>query len=68
MAISKAAANKKYDELRAKLKKGDISQAEFKTAANRIYKMYHSKENAPNRTAVKAPPKPSPSPSPSSSS
>ena len=58
MAISKAAANKKYDELRAKLKSGDITKEAFKTASARIYNMYHSDSNKATRNAAPSKPKP----------
>ena len=54
MALTKKAANKKYDELRAKLKAGEITQERFKQAANRIYKMYHSDANKATRNAKPA--------------
>tara|TARA_B100001063_G_C16336062_1_gene344508 strand:- start:14 stop:484 length:471 start_codon:yes stop_codon:yes gene_type:complete len=58
MAITKKAANAKYDKLRAQLKKGDISKEAFKAAANRIYKMYHGDANKATRNAPKAKPSP----------
>ena len=57
--ISKADANKKYDDLKKLLKNGDITQAAFKASAERIYKLYHGKANkagrnaAPTKTKVK---------------
>ena len=56
MAITKKAANAKYDKLRAQLKKGEISKEAFKTASNRIYKMYHSDANKATRNAPQAKP------------
>ena len=58
MALTKKAANKKYDELRAKLKAGEITKERFKQAADRIYKMYHSDANKATRNAKPAAPKP----------
>lgn len=55
MALSKSAANKKYDELRSQLKAGNISKEKFQASADRIYKMYHSKENAATRNAAPKP-------------
>ena len=49
MALSKTAINKKYDELRSQLKSGDLSQKQFKIAADRLYKMYHSDANKAQR-------------------
>ena len=54
MALTKKAANAKYDALRKKLKAGDISQERFKQAADRIYKMYHSDANKATRNAKPA--------------
>ncbi len=54
MALTKKDANAKYDELRKKLKAGDISQERFKQAADRIYKMYHSDANKATRNAKPA--------------
>ena len=58
MALTKKAANKKYDELRAKLKAGEITKERFKQAADRIYKMYHSDANKATRNAKPAASKP----------
>ena len=57
MAQSKSAINKKYDELRAQLKSGELSQKAFKTAADRLYTMYHSKEAKAQRAKAAAKPK-----------
>ena len=57
MALSKSAVNKKYDELRAQLKSGELSQKAFKTAADRLYTMYHSKEAKAQRAKAAAKPK-----------
>ena len=57
MALSKSAVNKKYDELRAQLRSGELSQKAFKTAANRLYTMYHSKEAKAQRAKAAAKPK-----------
>ena len=54
MALTKKAADKKYDELRAKLKAGEITNERFKQAADRIYKMYHSDANKATRNAKPA--------------
>ena len=54
MAITKAAANKKYDELRKKLKNGDITKEAFKTASTRIYNMYHGDANKATRNTAPA--------------
>ena len=43
--LSKASINKKYDQLRAQLKSGDISQEKFKAAANRLYNLAHGKKS-----------------------
>lgn len=51
MALTKKAADKKYDELRKKLKAGEITKERFKQAADRIYKMYHSDANKATRNA-----------------
>ena len=58
MALTKKAADKKYDELRAKLKAGEITNERFKQAADRIYKMYHSDANKATRNAKPAASKP----------
>ena len=58
MALTKKAANKKYDELRKKLKAGEITKERFKQAADRIYKMYHSDANKATRNAKPAASKP----------
>ena len=58
MALTKKAADKKYDELRAKLKAGEITKERFKQAANRIHKMYHSDANKATRNAKPAAPQP----------
>lgn len=58
MALTKKAADKKYDELRKKLKAGEITKERFKQAADRIYKMYHSDANKATRNAKPAAPKP----------
>ena len=60
MAISKKDANKKYDELRAKLKSGEMSKKDFTRAANRIYEMYHSPKNKAARKAKPASKPPAP--------
>lgn len=57
MALSKSAVNKKYDELRAQLKSGELSQKAFKLQADRLYKMYHSKEAKAQRAKPAAKPK-----------
>lgn len=49
MDLSKSAINKKYDELRSQLKSGDLSQKQFKIAADRLYKLYHSNANKAQR-------------------
>ena len=46
---SKADINSRYDKLRAQLKAGSISQSSFKAAADRLYKLYHSKQNTAAR-------------------
>ena len=56
MALTKKAADKKYDELRKKLKAGEITKERFKQAADRIYKMYHSDANKATRNAKPAKP------------
>tara|TARA_R100000278_G_C5417290_1_gene145310 strand:+ start:103 stop:585 length:483 start_codon:yes stop_codon:yes gene_type:complete len=58
MALTKKAADRKYDELKEKLKAGDITKERFKQAANRIHKMYHSDANKATRNAKPAAPKP----------
>ena len=58
MALTKKAADKKYDELRKKLKAGEITKEKFKQAADRIYKMYHSDANKTTRNAKPAASKP----------
>jgi len=60
--LSKSAINKKYDQLRADLKSGELSQEEFKRSADRLYKMYHSKANKAQRAkdSQAAPKKPAP--------
>ena len=55
MALTKKDANAKYDKLRAQLKKGTISQKDFKRSADRIYNMYHSDANKKTRNAKPAP-------------
>ena len=57
MALSKSAINKKYDQLKADLKSGALSQEQFKRAADRLYKMYHSKEAKAQRAKSAAKPK-----------
>ena len=49
MDLSKSAINKKYDQLMSQLKSGDLSQKQFKTAADRLYKLYHSDANKAQR-------------------
>jgi len=49
MALSKTAINKKYDELKSQLKSGNLSQKQFKIAADRLYKLYHSDANKAQR-------------------
>ena len=58
--LSKSAINKKYDQLRADLKSGELSQEQFKRKADRLYKLYHSKANKAQRAkdAAPAPKKP----------
>jgi hypothetical protein len=58
MALTKKAANKKYDELRKKLKAGEITKEKFKQSADRIYKMYHGDANKATRNAKPAASKP----------
>ena len=58
MALTKKAADKKYDELRKKLKAGEITKERFKQASDRIYKMYHSDANKATRNAKPAASKP----------
>lgn len=53
--LSKSAVNAKYDQLRSQLKAGTITQANFKAAADRLYKMYHGKANAATRNKVAQP-------------
>lgn len=53
--LSKSAVNAKYDQLRAQLKAGTISQSNFKAASDRLYKMYHGKANAATRNKVGQP-------------
>ena len=55
MALTKKDANAKYDKLRDQLKKGTISQKDFKRSADRIYSMYHSDANKKTRNAKPAP-------------
>ena len=52
---SKADINSQYDKLRAQLKAGTISQSNFKAAADRLYKLYHSKQNKAARTPTAKP-------------
>lgn len=52
---SKADINSRYDKLRAQLKAGSISQSNFKAAADRLYKLYHSKQNKAARTQTAKP-------------
>ena len=52
---SKADINSRYDKLRAQLKAGTISQSNFKAAADRLYKLYHSKQNNAARTQTAKP-------------
>lgn len=54
MALTKKAANDKYDKLRKKLKAGEITQETFKRSADRIFKMYHSDANKATRNAKPA--------------
>jgi hypothetical protein len=49
MALSKTAINKEYDKLKSQLKSGDLSQKQFKIAADRLYKLYHSDANKAQR-------------------
>lgn len=49
MDLSKSAINKKYDQLVSQFKSGDLSQKQFKTAADRLYKLYHSNANKAQR-------------------
>ena len=58
MALTKKAADKKYDKLRKKLKAGEITQETIKRSADRIYKMYHSDANKATRNAKPAVRKP----------
>ena len=52
MAYTKKAINAKYDKLRAQLKAGTIDNKTFKTAANRLYELYHSDANKATRNKV----------------
>ena len=54
MALTKKAANDKYDRLKERLERGEITKERFKQAADRIYKMYHSDENKATRNAKPA--------------
>ena len=47
--LLKSAIHTKYDQLRTDLKKGEISQEQFKRSADRLYKLYHSKANKAQR-------------------
>ena len=58
MALTKKAADDKYDKLRKKLKAGEITQETFKRSADRIFKMYHSDANKATRNAKPAASKP----------
>ena len=54
MALTKKAANDKYDKLKKRLERGEITKERFKQAADRIYKMYHSDANKATRNAKPA--------------
>ena len=53
--LSKAAVNSKYDQLRAQLKAGTLTQSKFKAAADRLYKLYHGKANKAARNTTSQP-------------
>ena len=53
--LSKAAVNRRYDELREQLEAGTISKANFKAAADRLYKLYHGKANKAARNSTSQP-------------